>query len=64
MTTQVKAKIHWHDSKSGDGMVKIDGRLVPFYCITVADLSSNETVYGKLISDTTFEQFELDTTRL
>lgn len=56
----VAAKIHWHDSCSGDGMAKLeDGRLVYFYCTTVADLCNGETVYGRLIEDTTFTQFVL-----
>ena len=65
MTTNTKARIHWFDSKSGDGMVKLnDGSLVFFNCRTVADLSPGETVPVIIHQDTTFIQAEIDVAKL
>lgn len=62
---KTKGVIHWHDSKTGDGMVKVEHLgLVRFVCLTVSDLSQGEKVPVMIHYDTTFIQAEIDTAKL
>lgn len=64
-TYDTKAKIHFHDNTSGDGLVRLeDGSLVYFYLQSEKELPSGYSVEIELIQDTTFTQAIIRTSRI